>query len=426
MKKTLITLAALSFGIVFAWSQADIFIGLTSYLKPQNKLKIVINKFALLNKDDETEKVIAENLQSTIRADLMYCRYFDVEEQDAPQVDFKALKKQDANYVVEGRVAYAQDEKRWMIRVKVSDVKSGKKIVEKYYKGKKNSVKRGAHVFSDYVVWKLTGKKGIARTRIAFANNSTKKKEIYVCDYDGENLIRLTNDKSIALLPKWSPDGNKLYYTTYKRRNPDLYEINLVNKTVNPVSVLRGINLPGGFSPDGKSMVLTHSHGRDPNIYLMNMETKKLTRLTHRRSVESSAGYSPDGRFVTFISDRSGNPQIHIMELATGKIQRLTRLNWCDSPKWSPTGEWITFSGRISSKDNLDIYLVDITGFRIRRLTRNAGSNEDPSWSPDGRFIAFTSTRNGKREIFVMDSDGSAPHLVGKLPGNSFTPSWSP
>jgi TolB protein len=424
MKKCLLLLITATLSVSFIKAEADIFIGLTSRLRPQSEVKLIINKFQPFRSGNKKDMSIAGSLQDVIRADLMYCRYFNVEEQDIEKIDFKALKSQSAGYLIEGKAAFTQG--MWMLKVTASDVENGKEIVKKYYRGKMNSLHRGGHVFSDYLVWKLTGKQGIAKTRIAFANNSTGHKEIYVADYDGENLIRLTYDSSIALLPKWSPDGTKLYYTTYKDKNPDLFEIDLVSQTARPLSVLQGINLPGGFSPDGTSMVMTLSHGRDPNIYLMDLETKQLKRLTHRNSIESSAGYSPDGKFITFISDRSGNPQVHIMELATGKIDRLTRLNWCDSPRWSPTGEWIVFAGRIDRKGGMDIFLTDITGLRIRRITKNAGSNEDPSWSPDGRFIAFTSTRNGRNQIFVMDADGSAPHVVGDLPGNSFTPSWSP
>ena len=46
-------------------------------------------------------------------------------------------------------------------------------------------------------------------------------------------------------------------------------------------------------------------------------------------------------------------------------------------------------------------------------------------FSPDGRFVAFTSTRNRRREIFIMDADGSAPHPLVEMKGNSFTPNWS-
>ena len=178
-----------------------------------------------------------------------------------------------------------------------------------------------------------------------------------------------------------------------------------------PVIIRGGLSLIGGVSPDGKALVFTSSKGPNPSIYIYNLETGEKTQLTNRRSVDGSPSYSPDGKYITFVSNRAGNPQIYVMELATGQTRPLT-------------GEWIVFAGRESPYHPFDIFLVDLTGTQLRRLTTDSGSNEDPTWSPDGRFIAFTSNRDGgKRKLYVMDADGSAPHLVADLPGE--TPHWS-
>ena len=88
------------------------------------------------------------------------------------------------------------------------------------------------------------------------------------------------------------------------------------------------------------------------------------------------------------------------------------------SPAWSPTGEWIAFSGRAHRQDKLDIFLVDVTGNQVRQLTHGEGSNENPVWSPDGRFLAFISTRSTpdteeakerrKRSIELVETRGLA------------------
>jgi len=410
-------------------AQADVYIGVSGDKNQNNGVALGIAKFAGEREGNAEDAAMGDKIHDIVRADLLFSRYFDVREEGPvlptmkPGKDLDEWKKSGAQYVIAARAS--NPGKMWTLSATVYEATSGQPVLEKYYRGDISTVRKAAHMFSDEVVNRLTGKAGIATTRIVFANDNTGNKEIYTVDYDGENLIRLTNDKSIALLPKWSPDGTKIYYTTYRYRNPDMFEIDLKARKIRPVSTQQGLNLPGGVSPDGDSIAMTLSRGKNPNIYILGLANKDLRQITSRRTVDSSASYSPDGKYLVFVSNRTGNPQVHTVELATGKMDRLTNMNWTDSPRWSPTGEWIVFAGRKRRGEPINIFLIDITGNQLRQLTKDAGMNEDPTWSPDGRFIAFTSTRNSMRQIYVMDVDGSAPHLVAKLPGKAYTPSWS-
>jgi TolB protein len=170
---------------------------------------------------------------------------------------------------------------------------------------------------------------------------------------------------------------------------------------------------------------MTLSNGKSPNLYMKDLASGANERLTSHFGADSTPTFSPDARQVAFVSDRSGNPQLYALDLTTKKARRLTNMNWCDAPAWSPSGEWIAFAGRANRRDKMDIFLVDVTGTHVRQLTHGEGSNEDPSWSPDGRLLAFSSTRSGRAQIYVMDSDGSAPRLTVDIPGASTTPHWS-
>lgn len=59
------------------------------------------------------------------------------------------------------------------------------------------------------------------------------------------------------------------------------------------------------------------------------------------------------------------------------------------------------------------------------RLT-NTGQNTFPAWSPDGTRISFTSDRDGNREIYVMNSDGSGQTNLTKDPADDRNPAWQP
>jgi len=415
-----------------AAAQTDVYIGVAGGME-YRKTALALALFMPARPGERSDQEASGEVREIIRADLMFSRYFDVKEEPLSPANLsngkdslEFWKTLGAAWLVSGKVS--RGEKFWTMTARLHDLESGKVLLEKFYQGDPRVMRKAAHLFSDDVIMRVTGRKGIAHSRIAFSNDSTGAKEIYTVDYDGENLAQLTKDRSIALLPRWSQDASRVYYTTYRYGNPDMFEIDMKAGKFRPFTTFQGLNIPGGFSPDGMTMVATLSRGQDPGIYSLDVVTKAVKKLLKGYGVSSSPTYSPDGRQIAFVSDRAGNPQIFVLDTETGKTRKLTRMNWCDSPSWSPSGEWIVFSGRETSSEKLNIFLTDLTGGQIRRLTSGSGDNEDPSWSPDGRFIAFTSTRGGKgrRELYVMDADGSAPHPLTDLPGRTYTPNWSP
>ncbi len=393
-------------------------------------LPLAVPPFIAADATKPQEALLAARLHDIVRDDLLFSRYFNLLE-NGPHYDGANLaaiapdwKTGGANWIL--GVKAAQDASLDEITVDLFDVGTGSSLFERYYKLDDHYERTLAHTISDDVVRALTGKKGVAHTRIAFVNDQTGDKELYLVDYDGARVRQLTRDRSIDLLPRFSPDRTRIAYTSYKDGNPDLFLLDVAKGVISPLSTYQGLNIAGGFSPNGSELLMTLSRGKSPNIYLKNLLDGTISQLTQQHGADSSPTFSPDGQQVAFTSDRAGNPEIYIMNMTTRRVRRLTNLAWCDSPSWSPTGEWIAFAGRANPQDPLDIFLVDVTGNQIRRLTNGEGANENPSWSPDGRFLVFTSTRDGAgSKLFVMDADGSAPRRLLHIPGSSITPAWS-
>ena len=395
----------------------------------ENRLPLGLPPFVAADVAKGEEAVLAKQLRDAVRDDLLLSRYFTLLE-DGPLfngANAKAIaadwKLKAASYLLTAKVA--QSAGQLEASVQLTDLNSGDVVLDRYYRQDAKWLRAVAHRVSDDVVHQLTGKNGIARSLIAFANAQSGHKEIYVMDYDGNGVRALTHHDSISILPRFSPDRKSIAYTTYKEGNPDLFLLELEKGTDRAISRDQGLNVAGGFSPDGTELLMTLSRQKSPNLYLKNFTDGSVTQLTQHFGADSSPTFSPDSQQVAFVSDRSGNPQIYVLDLTTRRAKRLTSLNWCDSPSWSPTGEWIAFAGRAHREDKPDIYLVDVTGGQIRQLTHGESANENPTWSPDGRFLAFSTTRGKRGEIYVMDADGSAPHRLADIPGPSVTPDWS-
>jgi Tol biopolymer transport system component len=59
-----------------------------------------------------------------------------------------------------------------------------------------------------------------------------------------------------------------------------------------------------------------------------------------------------------------------------------------------------------SRSGDWEIYAIDVSSGRLRRLTTSGGNDGLPTWSPDGDQIAFVSDRDGNWGIYVMPAAG--------------------
>ena len=74
-----------------------------------------------------------------------------------------------------------------------------------------------------------------------------------------------------------------------------------------------------------------------------------------------------------------------------------------------------------------NIFVIDMNGKNLVRLTQGPASDLNPAWSPDGTKIAFASSRKGNLGIYVMNADGSNPINLTQSPnGGDWSPAWSP
>ena len=289
---------------------------------------------------------------------------------------------------------------------------------------------------ADDIVKVFTGFRGVAATEIAFISNREGNGEVYVMDADGGSVRSATDNGSVNLFPNWSPSGDAIIYTSWRHLNtPYLYLLSRGGRRKSG-RVLENLGVDkqqfrGVFDPSGELLAVVIASGDVPSeIYTVRPDGKQLRRLTRNRNIDVSPTWSPDGSRIAFVSNRTGTPQIYVMNADGSGGRRLTfdgRYN--SAPSWSPDGAWIAYEVRVGSQ--FDIWLIDpnaelVGGLGVANvpLVTHPTSDEHPSWAPNARKLAFSSMRRGRSDIYVIDVNGDNLRRITRNAGDNKAPAW--
>lgn len=153
-----------------------------------------------------------------------------------------------------------------------------------------------------------------------------------------------------------------------------------------------GDNAEAYFSPDGSKLtmqVTNNSLGAQcDQIYLYDLtnqerSSKNLKLLSTGKGRTTCSYFMPDGKHILYASTHASSEA-------------------CPAPPKSKDGKYLW-----AIYPEFDIYMSDLNGNIIKKLTDSPGYDAEAVVSPDGKKIAFTSIRSGDLELWTMDIDGS-------------------
>lgn len=248
---------------------------------------------------------------------------------------------------------------------------------------------------------------------------------------DGKHIIygstHLSGD-DCPPLPDRSKHGNKYIWPLY-----DSYDIFLADtsgKIIKQLTTTKGYDAEGTLSPDGKKMIFTSVRDGDIDLYVMDMKTYKVKRITNELGYDGGAWFSPDGKKIVWRASRPKTKEeieeyksllkenlvapTHLevfVANADGSNQHqitfLEQANW--APNFTPDSKQIIFCSNHEYKYGFpfNMYLTDINGKGLEKISRDKGFDAFPMFSPDGKRILFSSNRNNggghDTNLFVAD-----------------------
>ena len=256
--------------------------------------------------------------------------------------------------------------------------------------------------------------------------------QICIINADGTGFRRLTTDGNRQhYYPSLAPDGQSVVYAAFREANVyEIYEMDLSTGDVVQLTNRMGIVNAPDISPDGQSIVFKNTTTNSNRNLIMGMDRNG----TNAHNIPGITGWdpswSPDGIHILFASDMDSTVQLYTIRWDGQELHKISNLPAIRGRSdWSADGRHIvTYSGEPWKRE---VYIMNSDGTNARVLSPAGGNSQGPSISPDGGWVTFTAYFNHFGddhgcEIYIMRIDGSDLHRLTDNDYCDYQPRWGP
>jgi len=248
--------------------------------------------------------------------------------------------------------------------------------------------------------------------------------DVWILDFSADAETRLTFDDSTDRYAKWTPDGERIIFSSTRSGVAGLFwRAADGTGTAESLGESEWPRYPMDVSPDGRVVIVQEIVEGDSNLITVSLVgtpvSKDLLVTPYR---ERNAVVSPDGRWLAYQSDASGADEVYVRSFATAdSAQHQISTDGGTEPLWAPDGSELFYRDRsrlravpirISPTFARGEPSVAIqSGVLETSLFGGRSYDVDPSGE---RFLAITTARwTGDRSLtFVLNWDTELERLI--------------
>ena len=245
--------------------------------------------------------------------------------------------------------------------------------------------------------------------KIAFASDRSGSSQIWVCDSDASNPVRLTlMDASNNGTPRWSPDGRSVVFDSTASGNFGLYTISANGGSPKPLVVDSHFNAGASYSRDGRWIYFVSDRSGEFEVWKVPSNGGQPAQVTFH------GGWMPmestDGKVLYYVktnpsADPSAPGTLWAMPVAGGEEHLVTsqqiHLHWAVAPN----GIYFTDP---ETKPHATLKFLDVRTGRISTIAtlegELSGNGQSLAVSPDGRSILYSQQDGISAELMVVEN----------------------
>ena len=245
--------------------------------------------------------------------------------------------------------------------------------------------------------------------------NDQRQSRLWMIKTDGTNHQKLTSNDVNESNPVWSPDGQKMAFSSSTEQGSEIFVYWIKTGKVARLSQLENSPSRVSWSPDGKWLAFS-----------MKVPSKELSLVSPPKKPKGANWADPPKITTRFKHESDGSGYIspgfnHLFVIPAegGTPRQITKgdLNHRGTPQWSSDGGHLLISSNLK-KDweydfrNTEIYKISVESGEVKTLTNRNGPDRDFAISPDAQQIAYVGFDDKMQtyqvsRLYVMDIDGS-------------------
>ena len=249
--------------------------------------------------------------------------------------------------------------------------------------------------------------------RIAYVEEqgfgAAKISTLYSIRPDGSDRQLIDQLNGYIYAPAWSADGQMLAYSKQAaRQHPKIYIYDRKSKTQNLIVDAEGSNLSASFSPDGQKLLYSSTVGGNADIYEMRLNDGNTRQLTTLPSTEVQPSYAADGQSFVYTSDkvRAGRPSIYRYSFTTGHASIIPTAGYAASPQLSLDGQHLAYlNGRKAA-------VMTLATGQVINLAET-GLDEPARLSPSAQYAVYPT------KLSQVDGQNGGSLVIHSLSGNT-------
>jgi Tol biopolymer transport system component len=260
---------------------------------------------------------------------------------------------------------------------------------------------------------------------------------LFVANPEGSGVRELRRTPDHLALPVWSPRGDKIAWDNHDDGYHEIWVMNADGSDPRKLTPGHGFSDPV-WSPDGRRIAYSDIRWAGGSwIYVMNADGSASKRVIRAESLPSLTirpndplGGAPQWSAADQIGFYDGKDIWLANPDGSGRRRAIEEAQSAGPFRFAPSGRTIAFESK--TERGFELFVSDISGGSVRRLTDNEREDLRPSFSPDGKSLVFEGLLPAKdedpgpRDIYVINADGSGERNLTDSAVDESSPAWAP